>query len=51
MIYEDLKVIEVSLTVVAPWSGQDLFSVWMASLLLPHIQKSPSVGRRAQRLE
>lgn len=38
MIDEDLKIVEVSLTVVAPWPSQDLLDIRMLSLGLAHDQ-------------
>lgn len=36
MIDENLQVIEIALTVVAPWSGEDLIQVGMVALLFGH---------------
>lgn len=33
---EDLHVVEVALTVIAPWSREDFFGIWVASLLFGH---------------
>jgi len=37
MVDEDLEVVEVTFTVVAPWSRQDFFHIGVASLLLRHL--------------
>ena len=33
---ENLQIIEVTLTVVAPWSSEDLFDIGVLSLALAH---------------
>lgn len=36
MVNEDLEVVEITFTIITPWSRQDFFDIWMASLLLRH---------------
>jgi hypothetical protein len=37
MVDEDFLVIKVAFTVITPWPVENLFHVWMAALLLPHL--------------
>ena len=34
MVDKNLEIVEISLTVVTPWSLQDLIQVWMLSLVV-----------------
>lgn len=36
MVDQDLQIIKVTLTVVAPWPREDLFDVWVVALLFGH---------------
>ena len=36
MVDQDLQVVEVALTIVAPWPGQDLLDIGMFALVLAH---------------
>jgi hypothetical protein len=38
MIYQDLKIVEVPLTVIAPWARKDFFDIGMTALLLRHFE-------------
>jgi hypothetical protein len=40
MVDQDLKVVKVAFTVVAPRSTKDLFDVGMTALLLRHVERS-----------
>lgn len=37
MIDEDFKIVEITLTVEAPWSRENLFDIRVTSLLLRHL--------------
>lgn len=37
VIYENLQVIEVALTVITPWTLNDLFKIRVAPFLLAHV--------------
>ena len=36
MIDQDLQIIKIALTIVAPWPRQNFFDIWMSSLLFRH---------------
>ena len=44
MIDENLEVVKITFTVIAPWSRQDFFDIWVASLLLRHLVPTNLVG-------
>ena len=46
VIDEDLEIVKVALTVVAPWSRQDLVNVWVITLLLGHVELSRVANSR-----
>ncbi len=45
MIDEDFEIVEVSLTVVAPWPGENLLDIRMLSLGLAHDRASARLRR------
>ena len=49
MRYENLKVIEIALAVVTPWSRKNLLYIRMTALLPGHFRDGLEVGRRLVR--
>lgn len=43
MVDQDLQIIKVTLTIVAPWPRKDLFDVWVVALLLGHVERRAGV--------
>ena len=48
MIDENLQIVEITFAIITPWSRQDLFDIWMASLLLRHLVSYGADGLMSQ---